>query len=165
MQLIEFRNTVLDKIFLWYEDYDFRRMIGGPSVKPGPEEIKAHYLYKYDGKRGTVIGVEAENGEIIGAFFIEELDSKNKRCYLHVIFDPNKKRHAKRATRLFFDWMFLENEFKQMCCIIPMTNTVAHNFVSKLGFKKKCVIPDYYLLSNGWNHGVFYSLMQKDRKV
>jgi RimJ/RimL family protein N-acetyltransferase len=123
-------------------DDEMRDAMGGPSIAVNEKDCYDYYDYKYRGGN-MLIGVESDVGRIAGCIFLEEIDTRNRRCYLHFAFRPGYFGVKKAASRVA-DYIFNDLHLRQTHGIIREDNNAAMRFVRKMGWKRICILPGYF---------------------
>ena len=142
-----------------------RKLLGFQSVALSNPDFDVFLNEIHDGRKNFVFGARDSDNGIVGVFMLDKVDARHKRAFWHVAFDKDHREHTKEFTKLFFDYIFIENGFRQLNCLVPNFNEAMKKFASKLGFKQNCILKDYFLLEKGWEDAVMYSLLKEKRKV
>lgn len=167
MKLVSFNEKVFLALYDWQQDPEIRKSMGGMSVELSEIEMRAAYEKFMAGGSSTVFGVEigGEDGPIVGAFILENIHKRHNRFDLHVVFGKGFEKHVKEATKILLDYMFNENGFNWIHCVIPEGHTKVENLIKRIGAVCRCQIPEYFNFQDGIVAGNFYSLSKNKRKV
>ena len=139
-----------------------RIAMGGLSVPLPAIDCYNYYDRKYMGNN-FLVGVESKAGYIKGCFFVDDFDTRSRRCQLHFAFDPGYIR-AKQAGSAMADYLFKELNIKQVHGIICETNEPAIQVVGRMGWKSIGRLPEYFHTIYGWKTGYHYYLEDNFRR-
>lgn len=164
LKLVPYSEEVFNKLFEWQNDDEMRKTMGGLSI-PLKEEEMFHQYNQFLNGNSAVLGVATEEGTIIGAFIMEQVQPRHKRLHTHIVFEPDYFRHVKEGCKLFLDYIFNENNFEYLHCIVAASQKNTLNLIKKIGFRETCIVKNYFNFADGWVSGHFYHLTKTKRKV
>lgn len=163
LKLVPYSETVFQALFAWQNDDEIRKDMGGLSVPMREDELVFMYQQFLLGTN-AVLGVETEEGIIVGAFLMDSISPRHKRMNVHIVFDREYRRHVAEGCKLFMDYVFNEKNIDWLHCYIGMKNEQSINLVEKLGFIKRSIITDYFNFQDGPQSACLYSLHKDKRK-
>lgn len=163
MKLVPYSENVFKAMYAWQEDEATRKNMGGLSVPMREDELLFAHQQFLNGNN-AVLGVSTEEGTIVGAFMMEQIHPRHKRMNIHYVFDKEHLRHVKEGFTLFLDFVFNEQNMEWLHVYISINNEPSCNVVEKLGFIKRCTIPEYFNFSDGVVSANMYSLHKLKRK-
>lgn len=163
MKLVPYSEKVFDAMYKWQSDDETRKDMGGLSVPMREDELMFTHQQFLNGNN-AVLGVATEEGTIVGAFIMEQIQPRHKRLNIHIVFDKEYLRHVKEGTTLFLDYIFNERNFDWLHCYLGDSQKKSIALAENLGFLKRCTIPEYFNYSDGVCSAHLYSLHKSKRK-
>lgn len=135
---------------------------GGTSLAMNDDDCYSYYNARYSGGN-MLVGVSTDGGQVKGCFFLEDIDFRNRRCYMHLTFDPDFIK-VKQACTMCADYIFNEVHLLRIYGIISEKNHMAKTLVNKMGWVMAGTLPEYFSTPEGWASGLILFLDKNNRR-
>jgi len=165
MRLVGKSNDLLVKLVEWHKDDVMRISFGGQSVPMGDTTVYNYFDLLYNDGDSFAVGVESNTGDIVGAYLIEDVDTRTQRCKMHFIFEESARgKCLKLSATAIVNFLFNEKHLRHLYGTICATNDNALSFVAGMGWERVAVLPEYYCMAGKWEDGVMVHLTPELRE-